>query len=138
MPRSGTICSMKTTSHLETAGALRGISEPVTALRLRHTPNGVRGDAHPESNAVGRTRRDLFKIAVAVLQTLVGICFFFSVSAEAAPKTVMQSLTVSAQVHEVDCSSRAVKKKACAPMVVATEMARVDNVESVVKTILYY
>ena len=105
MPRTGTIGSMNTARHFETAGARRGVFKPAMALCL-------------------------------VLILLVG--GLFSLPVEAAPKTLMQGFVVGTQVLEVDCIARPVKKKACAPMHIASEKTQIENVDAVVTTVLYF
>jgi hypothetical protein len=72
------------------------------------------------------------------LRGVVGIWVVFSVAATAAPKAVRQSFMVTAQVLAVDCTTRSMKAKACAPVVVTIEPPRTENVKSVVTTVLYY
>ena len=72
------------------------------------------------------------------LRGVVGIWVVFSLAATAAPTAVRQSFMVTAQVLAVDCTTRSVKTKACAPVVIVTEPPRTENVRSVVTTVLYY
>lgn len=78
------------------------------------------------------------KAMLALLPGIAGICFFLSLAVEAAPTAARQSLAVTAQVLEVDCTQRPVKMKACAPVVVTTETPRVENARTVITTVLYY
>ena len=74
---------------------------------------------------------------ITFMRGIVGICFFFSWAVEATPTAVRQSLVVTAQVLEVDCATRPVKKKACAHVIVTTETPA-ENVKTGVTTMLYY
>jgi hypothetical protein len=84
------------------------------------------------------------KAMIYFLRGVVGIWFVFSLAATAAPTAVRQSFVVTAQVLAVDCSTRSVKTRACAPVVITTEPLRAteplgtENVKSVVMTVLYY
>jgi hypothetical protein len=51
---------------------------------------------------------------------------------------VRQSFVVTAQVLEVDCTTRLVKKKACAPVVVTTGTQQTGDATTVLTTVLYY
>ena len=75
---------------------------------------------------------------IYLMRGVVGIWFVFSLAATAAPTAVRQSFMVTAQVPAVDCSTRYVKTKACAPVVVTIEPPRTENVKTVVTTVLYY
>lgn len=75
---------------------------------------------------------------IAFMRGVVGICFLFSLTVDAAPRAVRQTLVVTAQVLEVDCTTRAVKKKACAPVVVTTETPKTENARLVLTTVLFY
>jgi hypothetical protein len=72
------------------------------------------------------------------LRGVVGIWFVFSLAATAAPTAVRQSFMVTAQVLAVDCSTRSVRTRACAPVVITIEPPRTENVKRVVTTVLYY
>ena len=81
---------------------------------------------------------------ICFMRGVVGICFLFSLPATAAPTAVRQSFMVTAQVFAVDCGTRSVKTRACAPVVINTEPTRTteplrsENAKSVVTTVLYY
>ncbi len=93
---------------------------------------------------------------VSFVRGVVGIWFLFSLAVTAAPTAVRQSFTVTAQVLAVDCTTRSVRTKACAavivttetpppenarsgaPMVVTTETPQAEKARSVVTTVLYY
>ena len=75
---------------------------------------------------------------ITFMRGIVAICFLFSLAVEAAPTAVRQSLAVTAQVLAVDCTTRPVKKKSCAPVVVTTKMSQTENVKTVVTTVLYF
>ena len=72
------------------------------------------------------------------LRGVVAVSVFFSLAAAAAPTAVRQSFIVTAHVLAIDCTTRSVKTKACAPVVVTTETPRTENVRSVVTTVVYY
>ncbi len=86
---------------------------------------------------------------------VVAIWFLFSLAVTAAPTAVRQSFMVTAQVLAVDCTTRSVRTKACAPVIVTTETPPPENARngasvfttetpqpekarSVVTTVLYY
>ena len=93
---------------------------------------------------------------ISLVRGAVGIWFLFSLAATAAPTAVRQSFMVTAQVLAVDCTTRSVRTKACAPVIVTTETAQPGNARSggsvivtnetpqpekarsVVTTVLYY
>ena len=93
---------------------------------------------------------------IQLLRGVVGIWVVFSLAATAAPTAVRQSFMITAQVLAVDCTARAVRTKACAPVivttetpppenarsgasaVVTTETLQTENARSVVTTVLYY
>ena len=78
------------------------------------------------------------KVIIDFMRGIVGICFLFSLAVEAAPTAARQSLVVTAQVLEVGCATRPMKKKACAPVVTTTETPQTESVKTVVTTVLYY
>ena len=96
------------------------------------------------------------KAMVSFVRGIVGICFLFSLAVTAAPTAVRQSFMVTAQVLAVDCTTRSVRTKACAPVIVTTETPPPGNARSggsvivtnetpqpekarsVVTTVLYY
>ena len=75
---------------------------------------------------------------ITFMRGIVAICFFFSMAVEGAPTAVRQGFVVTAQVLEVDCATRPVQSKACAPVFVTTETPQTENVKTVVTTLLYY
>ncbi len=74
------------------------------------------------------------------LQGLVGACFMSCSSADAAPKTVRSTVSITAQVVEVDCTNRPVKIKACAPVFRRDEEVpqNANARNPVVTTVLFY
>ena len=81
-----------------------------------------------------KPNRGTHRATIALSRGMVGLCFAFSLIAEGAPTAVRHGMVVRAQVLEVDCSLRPVKKKACAPMVVTTEAPQSGPVKTVVTT----
>ena len=81
---------------------------------------------------------------IYLMRGVVGISFFFSLAATAAPTAVRQSFMITAHVLAVDCTTRSVRTRACAPVVITTEPQRTtepprtENVKGVVTTVLYY
>ena len=93
---------------------------------------------------------------ISLVRGAVGIWFLFSLAATAAPTAVRQSFMVTAEVLAVDCTTRSVRTKACAPVIVTTETPPPENARSgasvvvttetpqsekargVVTTVLYY
>jgi hypothetical protein len=62
-------------------------------------------------------------------------------SADAAPRTVRSSVSITAYVVEVDCTNRSVKIKACAPVVLRRDEQVPQNANArnpVVTTVLFY
>jgi len=78
------------------------------------------------------------KAMVSFVRGVVGIWFLFSLAVTAAPTAVRQSFMVTAQVLAVDCTTRSVRTKACAPVIVTTETPQAEKTRSVVTTVLYY
>ena len=83
------------------------------------------------------------------MRGVVGVCLLFSLAVGAAPTVVRQGFGASAEVRAVACSIAAVKKKACAPETVTTQMTQAQdvkatnashtgNVKAVVTTVLYF
>ena len=75
---------------------------------------------------------------ITFLRGILGICVCLSLAVEATPSAVRQTFMVSAQVVAVDCTARPVKIKACAPVVVTTEMPQTGNVKTPAATVLFY
>jgi len=74
------------------------------------------------------------------LEGLVGACLMSCSSADAAPKTVRSTVSITAQVVEVGCTNRPVKIKACAPVFRRDEEVpqNANARNPVVTTVLFY
>ena len=75
---------------------------------------------------------------ITLIRGFVWICVCFSLAAEAAPSAVTQRFVVTAHVPQVDCTTRPVKIRACAPVVITTEAPQTGILRTRSTTTLYY
>src|SRR6202171_6093021 len=84
------------------------------------------------------THSKITKAMITFMRGILGICVCLSLPVDAAPAAVRQTFMVTAQVRAVDCTTRPVKIKACAPVVVTTDTPQTGNVMTPAKTVLFY